>query len=116
MIEGFEHIGADYFTLYDHPDKYYLPMYEQLTSKVIATDNIHWRSTPSTTCTFACRYETLNKYFDTHLEFCKGEYTRDHDMFTELWKKGSNLISCIPGYSTHVESNMMSPLIDWSKV
>ena len=25
LSEGFEYIGADYYTLYDHPDKYYLP-------------------------------------------------------------------------------------------
>jgi len=116
LIEGFEYIGADYFTLYDHSDKYYLPMYENLTSKVIATKSIHWRSTPSTTCTFACKFKTLKKYFETHIQFCSGEYTRDHDMFTELWKKGSNLISCMPGYSTHVETGMLSPTVNWSKI
>ena len=30
MLEGFEYIGADYYTLYDHPDKYYLQIYESL--------------------------------------------------------------------------------------
>jgi hypothetical protein len=32
LLEGFEYIGADYYTLYDHPDKYYLQMYEELQS------------------------------------------------------------------------------------
>lgn len=113
LQEGVKQIGADYYTLYDHPDKYYLPMYENLQSKIIATDSIHWRTTPSTTCTFACKFKTLKKYIEIHLEFCKGDYTRDHNMFTELWKKGSNLVSCIPGYATHVEANMLSPIIDW---
>ena len=36
LLEGFDKIGADYYTLYDHPDKYSLPMYENLTSKIIA--------------------------------------------------------------------------------
>ena len=116
LIEGVEMIGADYYTLYDHPDKYYLPMYETLQSKIIATPLTHWRTTPSTTCTFACKFATLKKYFDVHIKFCSGQYTKDHDMFTNLWQQGSNLISCIPGYSTHVESNMLSPLINWNKI
>jgi hypothetical protein len=115
LEEGFDMIGADYYTLYDHPDKYQLPMYDNLQSKIIATSNIHWRTTPSTTCTFACSFETLKKYMDIHLKFCSGDYTRDHDMFTELWAQGSNLISCIPGYSTHVEANMLSPIINWKQ-
>ena len=39
MLEGFNQIGADYYTLYDHPDKYYLPMYQDLQSKIITTEN-----------------------------------------------------------------------------
>lgn len=118
MEEGFDMIGADYYTLYDHPDKYFLPMYQDLTSKVIATKNVHWRTTPSTTNTYACRFSTLKKHFDIHVKHCDlvAKWTKDHDKFTELWNNGSNLISCIPGYSTHVEGNMLSPVTDWSKV
>ena len=116
LLEGVNQIGADYYTLYDHPDKYYLPMYEELQSKIIATSTIHWRTTPSTTCTFACKFKTLKKYIDLHLKFCSEGYTKDHQMFTELWAQGSNLISCIPGYAAHVETNMLSPTINWSKL
>ena len=35
--EGFENIAVDYITLYDHNDKYWYPMYEQLMSKVNCT-------------------------------------------------------------------------------
>ena len=116
LLEGVNEIGADYYTLYDHPDKYYLPMYEELQSKIIATSSIHWRTTPSTTCTFACTFKTLKKYIDLHLKFCSGTFTKDHQMFTELWSQGSNLVSCIPGYSTHVEANMLTPTINWNKL
>ena len=111
----FEYIGADYYTLYDHPDKYWLPMYDDLTSKIIATPSTHWRTTPSTTNTYACTYETLMKHFDTHVKYCDliEKWTKDHDKFTDLWNQGSNLISCIPGYSAHVEANMLSPIINW---
>lgn len=118
LLEGFEFIGADYYTLYDHPDKYYLPMYDNLTSKIIQTPSTHWRTTPSTTNTYACKFKTLKKHFDIHIKYCdlNEGWTKDHDKFTELWNKGSNLISCIPGYSTHVEINMLSPLIDWAHI
>ena len=116
LLEGVEQIGADYFTLYDHPDKYYLPMYENLQSKIITAESSYWRTTPSTTCTFACKFKTLKKYIDVHLEFCKGEYTRDHDMFQMLWSRGSNLVSCMPGFASLVETNMLSPYTNWEEL
>lgn len=118
LLEGFEQIGADYYTLYDHPDKYWLPMYEELQSKVIATTNVHWRTTPSTTNTFACKFKTLKKHFDIHVQYCDlvAKWVKDHDKFTHLWNVGSNVVSCIPGYSTHVEGNMLSPTIKWENI
>ena len=118
LLEGFNKIGADYYTLYDHPDKYYLPMYENLTSKIITTPSVHWRTTPSTTNTYACTMGTLKKHINIHIKYCDlvEKWTKDHDKFTHLWNEGSNLISCIPGYSTHVEGNMLSPTINWSKI
>ena len=118
MLEGFEYIGADYYTLYDHPDKYYLPMYENLQSKIIATPSVHWRTTPSTTNTYACKFKTLKKHFDIHVKYCDliDKWVKDHDKFTHLWNTGSNLISCMPGYSTHVEGNMLSPTIKWEQI
>ena len=116
LQEGVDQIGADYYTLYDHPDKYYLPMYENLQSKIITAESSYWRTTPSTTCTFACKFETLKKYLDIHLQFCSGDYTRDHDMFQHLWSIGSNLISCMPGFSAHIEANMLAPYTDWKEI
>ena len=118
MREGFEYIGVDYITLYDHADKYFLQMYESLQSKIIATPSTHWRTTPSTTNTYAMLAKTFKKHYNIHKEYCdlvKG-YTRDHDKFTKLWEIGSNLVSCIPGYSTHCETEYLSPCINWSKI
>lgn len=118
MLEGFNVIGADYYTLYDHPDKYWENMYSKLTSKIIVTPSTHWRTTPSTTNTYACRFKTLKKHFDIHIQYCDlvEKWTKDHDKFTHLWNIGSNLISCIPGYCTHVEGGMLSPLTNWKQV
>ncbi len=118
LLEGFEYIGADYYTLYDHPDKYYLSMYEDLQSKIIVTPSIHWRTTPSTTNTYACKFKTLKQHFTIHVQYCDlvAKWTKDHDKFSHLWKIGSNLISCIPGYSAHIEENMLSPTIKWDQL
>jgi glycosyltransferase involved in cell wall biosynthesis len=118
MREGFEYIGVDYITLYDHADKYFLPMYNDLQSKIIATPSSHWRTTPSTTNTYAMLAKTFRKHYNIHKEYCDLEkgYTRDHDKFMKLWEIGSNLISCIPGYSTHCETEYLSPCTDWSKI
>lgn len=118
LLEGFEYIGADYYTLYDCPDKYYLPMYEDLQSKIIVTPSVHWRTTPSTTNTYACKFKTLKQHFNIHVQYCDlvEKWTKDHDKFIYLWNAGSNLVSCIPGYSTHCESSYLSPCTDWKNV
>lgn len=116
--EVFSNIAVDYVTLYDHADKYFLPMYENLQSSIYVTPSVHWRATPSTTNTYACKSKTLTRDFDIHKQFCDMEkgYTQDHQKFLHLWNNNSNLISPIPGYSTHCETEYLSPVIDWSKL
>ncbi|WWT39379.1 hypothetical protein [Microcystis phage Mel-JY01] len=117
LAEGLWGINVDYATLYDHPDKYFLPMYNNLMAKILFTDTVHWRTTPSTCNTYAAKYSTLKKHLDIHLHFCDPNITHDgydHTKFTELWKNGSNLISSVPGYSTHCETDFISPAFDWS--
>jgi hypothetical protein len=118
MREGFKYIGVDYITLYDHNDKYFLPMYENLQSKILVTPSCHWRTTPSTTNTYAMLSQTFKKHYDIHKEYCDLEkgFTRDHDKFIRLWNEGSNLISCLPGYSTHCETEYLSPCVNWNKI
>ena len=117
MLDAFQNMEVDYLTLYDHADKYFLPMYNNLTSAIIPTKLCHWRTTPSTTNTYACKFKTLKNHIEIHRQFCDLEkgFTRDHDKFTYLWQHGSNLISSIPGYSTHCEIEYMSPITNWEK-
>ena len=68
---------------------------------------------------YAGKWKIFQKHWGTHTKYCLPEYTHDgydHTKFLDLWKQGSNLISCIPGYSTHVEGNMLSPTINWSQL
>jgi hypothetical protein len=62
LLEGFEYIGADYYTLYDHPNKYYPEMWDKLPSYLITTPSVHWRTTVSTTNTYACKFKTLKQF------------------------------------------------------
>ena len=113
LQEGFTIPEASYVTLFDHGDKY-LPMYKDLTSKIFHTATCHWRTTPSTTNTYATRYKTLMKDLPIHQKFSLGRrISADHEKFLELGRGGSVLISSLPGWSTHVEQDLASPCFEW---
>lgn len=118
LLEGFDLNVADYVTLYDHPDKYDQTIYKGLQSNIYKSQSTYWRSTPSTTNTYAMKYKTLFNSMHIHRKYSdtKIGYTFDHDKFLHLGKIGYKLISCIHGRSTHVESKYLSPFVDWQKV
>jgi hypothetical protein len=119
LTEAFESFDVDYVTLYDHNDKYILPAYDTLQSKILYTKSVHWRTAPSTCNTYAAKWKTLQRHWNTHIKYCLPEHTHggyDHTKFLDLWSQGSNLISPIPGYSTHCEMPFVSPIVDWSKL
>lgn len=110
LLEAFTLPGVKYATLYDHKDKYM--HYPELSSKIFATKSSHWRTTPSTTNTYACRIETLRNEIEKHREFSIGrDVTDDNGKFLKL----GNLVSSIPGWSTHCD-DYMSPTIDWERI
>lgn len=112
-------MGAEYVTLYDHPDKYLDGVNPHVegggeTTKVFLTKSCHWKFTNSTTMTFACTVETLLKDMDVHREYTEGTHPRDYDMWRMLSERHRrSLVSPIPGYSTHCEVAWLSPLTDW---
>lgn len=117
LIEGLSIPTVDYVTLFDHRDKYFFPSYADLRSKIFHTQSCHWRTTPSTTNTYAMRFETLIKHLPVHRAFSEGRtITADHDKFCRLHEMGAFLISSIPGFSTHVEPEFASPCVDWEEV
>jgi hypothetical protein len=90
-------------------------MYKDFMSKVLTTKYSHWMPTPSTTQTFATKFKTLKEDKEIHKYFSTNcEPSSDHGKFLELHKRGRNLISSIPGYSTHAHKEFLSPCIDWS--
>lgn len=116
LKEGFT-LPFDYLTLYDHRDKYFLPLYENLQSKIFHTESCHWRTTPSTTNTYAMRYQTLLRDLDIHRAFSLNrKISADHEKFCLLNEKGASLISPMPGWSTHAEPKFASPCFNWEEM
>jgi len=113
IIELFSlYSGLSYVSLYDHKDKYFLPMYEDLVSQIIITETHHWRTTPSTCGSFIINKKTFDEDFDV-LSTVEG----DHNKF--LWlnsNRNRSVITPIPGLSTHCMKGLLSPTIDWNKL
>lgn len=114
LFEGFS-LDADYVTLYDHRDKYL--HYPKLFSKIFITPTCHWRTTPSTTNTYAMRFATLLKDLKAHQRFSMArKVTADHNKFLFLGKKGRVLISSVPGWATHCDPELLSPCTRWEQL
>ncbi len=112
LIDGFN-LPVEYVTLYDHGDKYQ-EMYKDFMTKVFHTKLSHWMPVPSTTNTFATKFKTLKEDKNIHIKYSLSyEPTYDHGKFLELHSNRRTLISCIPGYSTHCQEDLLSPCIDW---
>lgn len=118
LMEGFT-IGSHYVTLYDFSffiGKGYL-------SEIFTTPSSHWRAVPSTTNTFSCKYKTLLEDLEIQRKYSINTLNREGIHFTDDWNKFEELqlqhkyvISPMPGWSTHCESNFISPVINWEDV
>ncbi len=104
--------GLDYVSLYDHNDKYFLPMYDNLTSKIFTSPSHHWRTTPSTCGSFITTKQKLDEDFDI-LSTMRG----DHNKW--LWlneNRGRFVFTPLPGLSTHCMEGLLSPTIKWQEI
>ena len=67
--------------------------------------------------TFASKVSTLKEDESILRKWTNmGHYPRDFDMFMELRDSGKSLMTSIPGYSTHGETDWLSPLTDWGTI
>jgi hypothetical protein len=117
LREGFSLPAIDYVTLYDHKDKYFAPEYQDLQAHIFHTRSCHWRTTPSTTNTYAMRFKTLKRDASIHRAYSEGQtITKDHEKFMALAAQGACLISSIPGFATHAQPEFASPCADWQNL
>lgn len=120
LEDGFE-LGFDYITLYDHPDKYLNPFEggnpfcsgRAEDTRVYLGKYCHFKLTNSTTMTFAAKVKTLKEDESILRKWTKDTHPHDFQMFMELKQKGRRLASSIPGYSTHGETQWLTPLTNW---
>lgn len=123
ILEGLQ-VG-DYSSGYDHLDKYknhsdggpnpYIKGGGEIT-RVMLTENRHWKITNSCCMTFAVKLKILKEDLSIINKYCGGKHPYDFEMFLELNKKHKRtVVSCIPAVSTHGETDWLSPLIDWEK-
>lgn len=105
--------GLNYVTLYDHNDKYtWMHLYENLTSKIFATETHHWRTVPNTCGTYLVNKKIFLEDYDSRT-------TIEGDANYWAWlaeNKDRFIISALPGLSTHCMETLLSPTIDWKKI
>jgi hypothetical protein len=65
--------------------------------------------------TFASSVKALKEDEEVLRKWTKDTHPHDFQMFMELKQIGRRLVSSIPGYSTHGETEWLSPLTDWQK-
>ena len=93
LLEGL--VIADYVTLYDHPDMYRTDgrgpnpfVHGELPKcSIYLTAHTHWRSTVSTTMTFAAKNKTLIEDRNIWIHFCNGKMPADFAAFITLTKQ-----------------------------
>lgn len=117
-------LGSSFVSLYDHPDKYLDPQNGgnpyceggAEDTRVYLTKSCHWKITNSTTMTFAAKVSTLKRVEPILRKYTQGTYPEDFKMFLELRELGEILITPIPGFSTHGETQWLSPTINWEQI
>jgi hypothetical protein len=104
--------GLNYITLYDHYDKYFNPIYDDLVSKIFVGNTCHWRTTPSTCGSYIVPKHIFIEDYKDHTTIIG-----DHNKWLNLNEtKERFILSPIPGLSTHCMEGLMSPTIDWKQI
>ncbi len=115
---------VDYFTMYDHLDRYTRTDDKGLSRiRIYWTGDHHWRIVESTCMSFASRFHILLKDMWMHRLFSKLKYPRDRMMWYCIqgigmfgWKwPNHRLVGPIRSLTTHMEIESMAPGVDWAQ-
>lgn len=114
LFSTFENLS--YVSLYDHNDKYFYPMYENLVSKVFTTKTHHWRSVPNTCGSFIISKNIFTEDFNDHNTNYGGVGGDFHKFIHLTQTKNRFVLTPIPGLSTHCMQGLLSPCINWEQI
>lgn len=110
VYQSFE--GLNYITLYDHLDKYFNPLYDDLVSKIFVSNTCHWRTTPSTCGSYIVPKNIFAEDYINHTTIIG-----DHNKWLAInEEKGRFILSPLPGLSTHCMEGLLTPTINWKKI
>lgn len=118
LEEGFK-LGAPYMTLYLHPDKFIPPSQGGnpevdedggYLTRIYRGETQLFGMFNSTTMTFAAKVKTLKDDEDILRKWTSEKHPNDFQMFLELREKGNSLLCPLNSFSTHGETNWLSPL------
>ncbi len=116
---------VDYFTLYDHPDRYTRSDDANWgLSKIFVTINCHWRTVESTCQTYCVRVSVLKKDLWIHKLGLLGKIPRGREMFRASSGLGKyflkfpkhKIVSPMPSLCTHMETAFMSRCVNWEAI
>jgi len=118
-----QNLDVDFITLYDHPGRYeYLPEHNLTDNKntIKLSGSRHWRSSPSTTMTFAASVNALRACYDLFDVWTnRVGFTVSWELFPRLQglrgekDYGFRLMGPMPSLATHCVTGYLSPCIDW---
>ncbi len=120
--DAIENLGANFVTLYLHPDKFISPELGGnpnvdsdggYLTKIYKGDKCLFGLFDSTTMTFACKVQQIEYYEDIFRKYTNQSYPRDYEMFNELRSLGVSLLCPLESYSTHGETKWEAPFINW---
>lgn len=122
LIEAAEKNYTDYYTLYDHPDKY--EMEENLINpfsigggeytRVFWSGSRHWKETNSTTMTLAAFADIIKRDQKTFWRWTSGKFPFDYSIFNDLRMCKGAILSCpIPSLSTHGDNHFAALGSEW---
>ncbi len=115
---------AEYFTLYDHLDRYTRnDDADGGRSKIYVSRDCHWRTVESGCQTYGVRIRALKKDIWIHKLGLVGKIPRGREMFRAVQGLGKyffrypkrKMVSPIPALCTHMETEFLSPNIDWEE-
>lgn len=113
VLELFSYYNnIDYVSLYDHPDKYNMEIYPNLSTYLFVTKTHHWRTVPSTTGSIIFGSRILKEDFELHTT---NPSDRDRGMIL-TGTRLRNILSPVPSLSTHCETDYLSPTINWENI